>query len=223
MQTDKTKFFGYDEKEAGTLSDAARADEARDDSRNSYMTDEEKWKASLSCDAAYDGKFFYGVKTTGIFCRPSCKSKSPKRENVVFFDTAEQALKNGLRPCKRCRPELLEFWPQKEAAEKIKATYSLWYADRLRLKSELEKLGLSRNRIVQLFQVQYRKTPAEYRNELRISEAKRLLDETEDNVLQIALQSGFKSLSAFYTQFRRITGVSPTEYRAASVRSRDNR
>ncbi len=91
------------------------------------MTEEEKWKAALSCDADYDGQFFYGVKTTGIFCRPSCKSKSPKREHVVFFDTAEQARKYGLRPCKRCRPDLLEFQPQKEAAEEIKLIYQQFF------------------------------------------------------------------------------------------------
>lgn len=182
------------------------------------MTEEEKWKASLSCDADYDGQFFYGVKTTGIFCRPSCKSKSPKRENVVFFDTAEQARKNGFRPCKRCRPDLLKFQPQKEIAEKIKLTYQQFFSDHIRLKEELKKLGLSRNRITWLFQLQYEKTPSEYLNELRISRARELLAGTQDNILQIALQSGFESLSAFYTQFRRGAGVSPKEYRGAAAR-----
>ncbi|MDF1493183.1 bifunctional transcriptional activator/DNA repair enzyme AdaA [Caproiciproducens sp. CPB-2] len=187
------------------------------------MTDEEKWQASLACDTACDGRFFYGVKTTGIFCRPSCRSKSPKRENVVFFDTAEEARKSGLRPCKRCRPDLLEFQPQKEAAEKIKAVCDHWYADHPRFKAELKQLGLSRNRVAQVFQAQYGKSLTEYWNELRISEAKQLLAETQDNVLQIALQSGFESLSTFYTQFRRVTGVSPMEYRESSAHGSDNR
>ena len=177
------------------------------------LTEEEKWKAAFACDEAYDGRFYYGVKTTGIFCRPSCKSKSPKRENVEFFDTAEQARDSGLRPCKRCRPDLLEFQPQKENGEKIKAVYDLYFSDHNRLKEELKKLGLSRNRIIQLFQNQYEKTPMEYLNGLRIDRAKELLANTPDNVLTIALQSGFESLSAFYTQFRRVTGVSPNEYR----------
>ncbi|WP_242964867.1 bifunctional transcriptional activator/DNA repair enzyme AdaA [Scatolibacter rhodanostii] len=179
------------------------------------MTEEEKWKASLSCDATYDGKFFYGVKTTGIFCRPSCKSKSPKRENIVFFDTAEEARQFGLRPCKRCRPDLLEFQPQKEAAENIKSTYDQFFADHIRLKEELKKLGLNRNRVAQLFQLQYDKVPTEYLNELRISRAKELLMSTKDNVLQIALQSGFESLSTFYNHFKKTAGVSPKEYRTA--------
>jgi len=177
------------------------------------LTEEEKWKAALECDASYDGRFYYGVITTGIFCRPSCKSKSPKRENVEFFDTAEQARESGLRPCKRCRPDLLEFYPQRENAEKIKDVYDLYFSDHDRLKEELSKLGLSRNRILQLFQNQYEKTPAEYLNALRVASAKKLLADTSDNILPIALQSGFESLSAFYTQFRRVTGLSPNEYR----------
>lgn len=177
------------------------------------LTEEEKWKAALECDACYDGRFYYGVKTTGIFCRPSCKSKSPKRENVEFFDTAEQARESGLRPCKRCRPDLLEFYPQRENAEKIKDVYDLYFSDHDRLREELSKLGLSRNRILQLFQNQYEKTPAEYLNALRVVSAKKLLADTSDNILPIALQSGFESLSAFYTQFRRVTGLSPNEYR----------
>lgn len=65
---------------------------------------EEQWQAILQNDAAYNEKFFYAVKTTGIFCRPSCKSKAPNRENARIFQNAEQALESGFRPCKRCKP-----------------------------------------------------------------------------------------------------------------------
>lgn len=177
------------------------------------LTDEEKWQASLTCNPDYDGKFFYGVKTTGIFCRPSCKSKSPKRENVLFFDTAEQAAESGLRPCKRCRPDLLEFQPLKDSADKIKEVCDQYYTDRSRLKEELGELGLSRNRMIQLFQEQYQKTPSEYLNQLRIDSAKDLLAHTNNSILQISLQSGFESLSTFYSQFRKLARVSPKEYR----------
>lgn len=177
------------------------------------ITEEEKWKASLYCDASYDGKFLYGVKTTGIFCHPSCRSKNPKRENVAFFDTAEEALAGGFRPCKRCRPDQLEFQPQKEAAIKIKAVCDQYFTDGSRLKKEFTKLGLSRNRIIQLFQGQFGKSPVEYLNSLRIDGAKKLLEDSQRNVLQVALESGFESLSTFYTQFRKATGLSPREYR----------
>lgn len=68
------------------------------------MTEEEMWKAIVDCDASYDGIFYYGVKTTKIYCRPSCKSKTPKRENIVFFHSKEEAEKAGFRPCRRCKP-----------------------------------------------------------------------------------------------------------------------
>ena len=71
------------------------------------MMREEMWKAVSENDPSYDGILFYAVKSTGIYCRPSCKSKIPKRENVCFFDTAEKARAAGFRPCKRCRSDLL--------------------------------------------------------------------------------------------------------------------
>src|SRR5699024_9504338 len=64
------------------------------------------WEAAISCDARYDGIFFYAVKTTGIFCRPSCKSRIPNKKNVSFFMNVAEAQDAGYRPCKRCRPDL---------------------------------------------------------------------------------------------------------------------
>jgi AraC family transcriptional regulator of adaptative response / methylphosphotriester-DNA alkyltransferase methyltransferase len=185
------------------------------------MTEEEKWKVSLCCDVNYDGKFFYGVKTTGIFCRPSCKSKNPKRENVIFFDTAQEAQNYGLRPCKRCRPDLVDFQPQKEAAENIETIYRQFFKDHDHLKEELKKLGISRNRMSQLFQFRYGKTPVEYLNELRISHAKELLKSTQENILQISLESGFESLSTFYTQFRKAEGDSPNAFRQSKIKKEE--
>lgn len=64
----------------------------------------EKWQAIIDNDASYNNQFFYAVKTTGIFCKPSCKSRVPKKENVRIFPNAEQALHANFRPCKRCKP-----------------------------------------------------------------------------------------------------------------------
>lgn len=70
------------------------------------LTDDAKWTAVVACDRAFDGRFFYGVATTGVFCRPSCRARTPRREYVLFFDAAGEALARGFRPCKRCRPDL---------------------------------------------------------------------------------------------------------------------
>ena len=69
-----------------------------------YRTDESRWHAIETRDAAAEGRFFYAVMTTGVFCRPTCPSRQPRRDNVAFYDTAEAAQKAGWRPCKRCRP-----------------------------------------------------------------------------------------------------------------------
>src|SRR5215813_3988473 len=68
------------------------------------VNDTQRWEAVLARDASHDGEFFYGVRSTGVFCRPSCPSRRPRRENVIFIDTAEAAARAGLRPCQRCRP-----------------------------------------------------------------------------------------------------------------------
>lgn len=65
---------------------------------------DEIWKAIVSNDASYDNVFFYAIRTTGIFCKPSCKSRIPKKENVYIFQNAEEALSANFRPCKRCKP-----------------------------------------------------------------------------------------------------------------------
>ena len=68
------------------------------------LTDDEMWEATINCDSNLDGRFFYAVKTVGVYCCPSCKSRAPLRKNVLYFETGEQAQRAGFRPCKRCRP-----------------------------------------------------------------------------------------------------------------------
>ena len=71
-----------------------------------YRTDPQRWIAVTNRDTAADGRFVFGVRTTGVYCRPGCKSRRPRRENVVFFTSNEQAQRAGFRACRRCRPEL---------------------------------------------------------------------------------------------------------------------
>jgi AraC family transcriptional regulator of adaptative response / methylphosphotriester-DNA alkyltransferase methyltransferase len=177
------------------------------------MTDEEKWRAVLKRKSQYDGLFFVGVKSTKIFCRPSCKSKRPLGKNVLFFENIKQAEQAGYRPCKRCRPELLEYQPIKEIAEKVKLLFDNHFTRQKELAKKIGQIGLNYHRIVTIFKKYYDVTPKKYYDNLRLEEAKKKLIDTNDAIIDIAYSVGFQSLSAFYTFFRKNMNSSPSKYR----------
>lgn len=177
------------------------------------MTDEQKWKAVSENDDSYNGVFFYAVTSTGIFCRPSCKSKLPCRDNALFFENARQAREAGFRPCKRCRPDLLEYQPVKEIAEETKLLINRHFAEKHVLEFNLKQLGVAQHRMVEIFKEQYGITVKEYMNSLRIEEAKAKLANEDEDIIEIAYSVGYKSLTAFYCFFRKYTGTTPAEYR----------
>ncbi len=174
---------------------------------------EEMYDAVLQNNESYDGIFFYAVKSTGIYCRPSCKSKEPKVENVDFFELSDDAKHAGYRPCKRCRSDLLDYKPMREIAEKLKALIDEMFSETQDLNAEMDKIGLSRKRMVELFREEYGMTPSSYVNDLRYNEALRLLTKTDNEVIDIAFSVGFSSLSAFYKFFKDRANMSPAAYR----------
>lgn len=180
------------------------------------MTEDEMYRAVIENDESYDGIFFYAVKSTGIYCRPSCKSKAPKRDNVCFFRNAEEARNAGFRPCKRCRSDLLEYKPMKEIAEKVKKLIDEIFQDKIDFNDEIRQIGISQRRMVEIFKEEYGITPAHYVNDLRLKEAQKLLCETNDEIIDIAYSVGFGSLSSFYRFFKEQTGMSPSVYRKES-------
>lgn len=177
------------------------------------MTEQEMWQAVLENDAGYDGLFFYAVKTTGIYCRPSCKSKAPKRENICFFESSEKARQAGFRPCKRCRSDLIDYQPMKQIAEDVKRKIETVYHEQVDLNKELNEIGVTRRRIADIFKDEYGMTPKAYADQLRLGEAKRFLADTETKIIDIAYSVGFGSLSAFYTFFKKEMEITPSEYR----------
>jgi len=181
--------------------------------RHMELTDKEKWDAVVKCDSSYDGRFFYGVKTTGVFCRPSCKSTEPLRDNVEFFDGIVHAYEYGLRPCKRCRPDLNEYKPMKELAEKAKKFFDACFDDPKKLSLEMKNLGISQNRLIHLFSHQFNSTPLQYVNRLRVNKAVTLLKDSDETILNIAMLCGYGSLSCFYDVFKKQTGSAPGEYK----------
>ncbi len=163
-------------------------------------------------------KGYYGVTTTGIFCRLGCPSRPPLKKNTVFFDTPEQALAAGFRPCKRCRPDLADYRPAAGLAAQIKAALD---ADGgLRSTAALDGLGLSQRRMSEVFREQYGVTPAKYADGLKADAAKRLLADGTP-VLDAALQLGFESVSAFYAFFHKHAKASPGAYRRGKAEDTD--
>ena len=177
------------------------------------MTEQEMWRAIVTRDESYDGLFFYGVQTTGIFCRPSCKAKAPKRENARFFHSPKEAMQAGFRPCKICRPDLLDYQPMREIAQEVKGKLDDAVASQAKLYEQLRDMGLSRRRLTDVFKAEYGVTPKEYADSLRLKEAKRLLKSNDKKIIDIAFLTGFSSLSAFNRFFKNQTGQTPGEYR----------
>lgn len=182
------------------------------------MTDNEKYEAVINNDASYDGIFFYAVKTTGIYCRPSCKSKPPKRNNICFYDKAEDAVKDGFRPCKRCRSDLLSYEPMKEIALQVKEMIDKLFAEVVSLNDKLGDIGISQKRMVEIFKDEYGMTPKSYTDTLRLQEAERLLKDTDNQVIDIAYSVGFSSISAFYRFFKEKKNISPNKFRKENKR-----
>ncbi|WP_221568229.1 bifunctional transcriptional activator/DNA repair enzyme AdaA [Alkalihalobacillus sp. TS-13] len=172
-------------------------------------------EATIVCDANYDGTFFYAVKTTGIFCRPSCKSKAPKFENIVFFESANDALSSGFRPCKRCRPNLQteDYDSQKEIVEIAVNIIHQYYDEKLHLKDLAYKVGVSPFYLNRIFRTKTGITPHMYIEKMRIHKSMTLLSTTSLTSIEIAYMVGYETLSSFYKAFKRVTNSSPKEYR----------
>jgi AraC family transcriptional regulator of adaptative response / methylphosphotriester-DNA alkyltransferase methyltransferase len=173
---------------------------------------EEQWQAILQNDVAYNDIFFYAVKTTGIFCRPSCKSKAPNRENACVFQNAEQALAAGFRPCKRCKPTG-ERLPDKEWVAVVTEYIDHNYMAPLTLETLAEVCHGSPYHLHRTFKKVTGITPVDYIQQKRIAKASEYLLTTEQAVAEIALRVGLPNTSYFITLYKKKTGYTPTQFR----------
>jgi AraC family transcriptional regulator of adaptative response / DNA-3-methyladenine glycosylase II len=179
------------------------------------MTDAQMYARLLASDADYDGRFFTGVLTTGIYCLPSCKARKPKPTNVRFFPTCEAARATGLRPCLKCHPDDFERGadPVLETIENVVQEVRENPAKFMDARAIVRRSGFGTTRAFELFRRHYHATPADILLRARIAMARRLLIENQDSVGQVALAAGFESLSAFHENFRHYTGLTPAVYR----------
>ncbi len=182
---------------------------ASDKSFENYYTDFDKWNAVNNKQNIQYADFLYGVKTTKIYCRPTCSSKIPKRENIVFFTDSADAEKQGFRPCKRCMPQLEYYDPAVRTAEEIR----LYINEHFRLSGLVAdtacKTNLSVSALNRSFKNVFLISANEYIKILRIHEAKKLINRTKKNIADIAFEIGYESLSSFYRDFKRLEGKAP--------------
>ena len=177
-------------------------------------------KARVSRDPAYDGRFFTGVRTTGIYCRPVCPVRPAHPQNVRFFPSAAAAEAAGFRPCLRCRPETAPFSPAwrgsratVERAARLIIEEGALDADGTDVEALAARVGVGARHLARLFAKHLGATPSQIAKTARVQRAKRLLDGTDLLMTEIALRAGFSSLRRFNAVFAEVYRRAPSEIR----------
>ena len=171
------------------------------------LTNTIMYNALVNKDVSYEGTFIAAVKTTGIFCRPTCTARKPKQENVEFFGTAKEAILKGYRPCKVCNPlEKLGATPDyiKKILNELNADPSLKFKD-----WDLTQRGIEPNNIRRWFLKNHGITFHSYQRMFRINSAFKKIQNGEP-ITAVAFETGYESLSGFNDSFKSIFGVSPS-------------
>ena len=171
-------------------------------------------RAYLKSDASYDGVFLLAVRTTGIFCRPSCHARKPKPENVEFFPGPKEALFAGYRPCLKCRP--LESSDEPEWVARLRDRIDAQPDDRLR-ERDLREMGLEPARVRRFFDSRYGLTFQAYCRARRLARA---FDQIKagGSIDDAVFESGYESLSGFRDAFRKAFGEPPGALTADCIR-----
>ena len=177
---------------------------------------DEQWQAIMHNDSSYDNLFIYAVKSMGIFCRPSCKSRLPNQANVLIFKNAEQALSKGFRACKRCKPEGLQI-PDEDWVVQITDYIDEHYAQPLTLEVLANMCHGSPFHLQRTFKRIKNMTPVEYIQMVRIEQAKELLKATEKSIGEIGVRIGLSNTPYFITLFKKKIGLTPLQYRKQLV------
>ncbi|MGB0669897.1 MAG: bifunctional DNA-binding transcriptional regulator/O6-methylguanine-DNA methyltransferase Ada [Rhodospirillales bacterium] len=175
--------------------------------------DDVRWQAVQDRDAAADGRFVYAVRTTGVYCRPTCPSRRPKRANVGFFDSGEQARAAGFRPCKRCHPDA---GGKGEKASRIeRACRLIQQAEEMPGLEELASaVGLSPFHFHRQFKEVTGLTPRAYAAAWRAGRLRDGLVGGGATVTEAFYDAGFNTASRFYAKSAELLGMSPGAYRA---------
>lgn len=172
------------------------------------------YEALVNKDSSFEGVFFAAIKTTGIFCRPTCHARKPKAENVEYFGNSKDALDHGYRPCKVCHPMemkgLAPVWLE-PLLKDIESQPNIRINDQ-----NLRERGLDPTRVRRWFKKNHGMTFQAYLRSLRINNAFGQIRQG-DQVIQSAYSNGFESLSGFLDSFKNSTGFSPKESKYKNV------
>ncbi|MBA3059489.1 MAG: helix-turn-helix domain-containing protein [Gammaproteobacteria bacterium] len=199
--------------------------------------DDARYLALKAKDARFDGCFFTGVTSTGIYCRPVCRVRTPKRENCLFFSHAAQAERAGFRPCLRCRPELApgtlalglapeaRAWSMQDAcsilaaqAARLLDTPEAWAQGPPSVAQLALRLGVSERHLRRVFSAALGVSPLQYLQTRRLLTAKQLLTDTALPVTEVAQLSGFASVRRFNAAFAEHYALNPSQLRRSRAR-----
>ena len=174
-------------------------------------------RARLARDPRFDGRFFIGVTSTGIFCRPICPSPTARRENVRYFQSAQEAAAAGFRPCLRCRPETAPGTPAwKGTSATVGRALRLIAEGALQEQGLAElsrRLGVSVRHLHRLFLTHLGASPIAVANTWRLNFAKQLIHDTDLPMSRVALASGFRTVRRFNDSIKRLYGRTPSDLR----------
>ncbi len=186
--------------------------------------DDARYRALTTRDARFDGRFFTGVKTTGIYCRPICPARTPLRQNVRFFDSAAQAQEAGFRPCLRCRPESspdLGAWKgTSNTVSRALALIELGALDNDDVDALAARLGMGERQLRRLFRQHLGVSPVAVAQTRRVLLAKQLIHQTRLPMTEVALASGFGSVRRFNETFQALYDRPPLRLRRAGAPER---
>lgn len=180
-----------------------------------FRSDDERWGALLRRDDSADGQFVYSVKTTGVYCRPTCAARLAKRQNIEFYATPAQAQRAGFRPCLRCRPDALS--PRSRNAEAIAdACRRIVQQDVVDVDALAASAGMSSSHFHRVFKSVTGLTPKAYANAQRSQRVRKALHQNH-SVTSAIYKAGFGSSGRFYASSAKLLGMTPAAFRGGGV------
>jgi AraC family transcriptional regulator, regulatory protein of adaptative response / methylated-DNA-[protein]-cysteine methyltransferase len=179
-------------------------------------TNDPQWQAVLTRDSASDGKFVFAVSSTGVYCRPSCPAKRPRRENVTFFRRPQEAERAGFRECLRCRPKAVSGNPRQELVKSVCRYIEQHLDEPITLAQISAEFRLSPFHLQRTFKAVLGITPKEYANSCRMRGFRQNL-KAGHSVTRAMHEAGYNSTSRLYARTASELGMDPGKYRRGAI------